>query len=135
MQLAYIESELKNYYWHLAEWQRYENQLQGLKKKVPGRAGTSKLQQQYHPDAGWKRQKKPVAGRMEREDTRTAGETKDRREVPLSRRRVAFCLHAQPGDHGPAVCDGAAVYRCGAGGGDHGVYGRNDKKDTGKCSE
>lgn len=33
MQLVYIESELKNYYWHLAEWQRYENQLQGLKKR------------------------------------------------------------------------------------------------------
>lgn len=64
------------------------------------------------------------------EKKRGRGKAKSRREVPLSRRQLAFCLHAQPGDHGPAVCDGAAVYRCGAGGRDHGVYGRNDKKDT-----
>ena len=30
MQLNYIESELKNYYWHLSEWQRYGEQIRDL---------------------------------------------------------------------------------------------------------
>lgn len=33
MQLNYIESELKNYYWHLAEWQRYGEQIQELETR------------------------------------------------------------------------------------------------------
>lgn len=33
VQLVYIESELMNYYWHLAEWQRYEDQIIELQEK------------------------------------------------------------------------------------------------------
>lgn len=33
MQLVYIESELKNYYWHLAEWQRYDEQIRDLEER------------------------------------------------------------------------------------------------------
>lgn len=33
MQLNYIESELKNYYWHLAEWKRYDDQIRDLEER------------------------------------------------------------------------------------------------------
>jgi len=33
MQLNYIESELMNYYWHLAEWKRYDDEINRLKEE------------------------------------------------------------------------------------------------------